>query len=167
MSEPLPLDGPLQEVGAYLQRIVDNPDQRHPVVRLGERKPIPAIVRALIFKRDGGQCAACSGAGWRRDGSLYLSGSLQLDHIVPWSAGGTDHGSNLRLLCDACNEDRSNFVGGLDLARKVGVVPACVPCLAARYGEPYLARGVAEEDHEPAYCGTCHMTSWTHKGRSL
>lgn len=165
MSEPLPLMHGMDTVISELELF--GQQKRWSVTRLGQREPIPAIVRALVLKRDGGQCAGCSGAGWRRDGSLYRSSKLQLDHIVPWSAGGTDHSSNLRLLCEGCNEDRSNFIGGLDFARRVGVVPACVPCLAAKYGDPDAAGQVAESDHEPAYCGTCHMTSWTHKGQSL
>ena len=29
--------------------------------------------------------------------------NLQIDHIIPWVRGGTDHVSNLQLLCGACN----------------------------------------------------------------
>jgi len=48
-------------------------------------------VREAIIKRDGGICAYC---GWEAD---------QVDHIVPWSYGGSDDGANLVACCGICN----------------------------------------------------------------
>lgn len=77
-------------------------ETRHPRVRTGERDPIPLYVRLAIWYRDGGKCSDCE--PWRHSQAMHL------DHIKPWSAGGTDTSDNLRLLCKRHNTDRSNFV---------------------------------------------------------
>lgn len=59
---------------------------------LGERAPIPAKVRELVYSRDGFRCREC---GTAQD--------LSLDHIHPWSKGGSDHPENLQTLCRSCN----------------------------------------------------------------
>ena len=46
-----------------------------------------------IFFRDGRKCSHC--------GSTY---ALQIDHIIPRAAGGTDAPENLRVLCRKCNQ---------------------------------------------------------------
>lgn len=82
-------------------------NQRHEVIRTGERDPIPSHVRAAVWFRDKGKCDECL--------PEYPSGDpLHLDHIKPWSNGGTDTTDNLRLLCERHNLDRSNYV---DFAR--------------------------------------------------
>lgn len=80
--------------------------ERHPVVRIGEREPIPAHVRAAVFYRDR-QCRFCPRGN-------KLTGPWHLDHIVPWSAGGSDTTDNLRVLCERHNLERSNFVDHMD-----------------------------------------------------
>lgn len=77
---------------------------RHPIVRSGEREPIPALVRLSIYARDGRRCCECG----------LEHPALELDHIVPWSAGGGDHSSNLRTLCQPCNQRRSNYQDGAE-----------------------------------------------------
>jgi hypothetical protein len=56
------------------------------------RMGIPQQVRELIYRRDGYLCVECL----RPD-------DLTLDHIYPWSLGGSDDPSNLRTLCRPCN----------------------------------------------------------------
>lgn len=48
-------------------------------------------MRTVIFIRDGHRCAECGGYG------------NEIDHIQPRVQGGSDHPSNLRVLCAACN----------------------------------------------------------------
>lgn len=76
--------------------------KRWPIVRTGERDPIPWLLRWSIIDRDGLACKACG---------IYLpDGPFELDHCIPWSAGGPDDSDNLRALCVRCNQDRSNFI---------------------------------------------------------
>lgn len=72
----------------------------HQIARLHrprqERRPfISRAVRFAIYMRDGNVCVIC-GASER----------LTLDHIHPFSAGGSDHPDNLRTLCHSCNSRR-------------------------------------------------------------
>jgi 5-methylcytosine-specific restriction endonuclease McrA len=70
--------------------------------------------RLIVFTRDGFRCLHCGFAppvpdGY--DGRLTLRGIrddgryswLELDHIVPWSAGGAAIPENLQTLCCSCN----------------------------------------------------------------
>lgn len=88
-------------------------ETRHPRIRTGERDPIPRHVRAAVWYRDGGRCdeAPCPQAD---DGFV-----THLDHIKPWSAGGTDTTDNLRLLCATHNVERSNFIDWAQPKRSV------------------------------------------------
>ncbi len=56
------------------------------------RAAIPPDVRALVYARDGYACAQCG-----------ATSALTLDHVMPWSLGGSDDQSNLRTLCRSCN----------------------------------------------------------------
>jgi HNH endonuclease len=57
-----------------------------------ERRTLTDSVRAAILVRDGGRCRRCGSA---RD--------LEVDHIVPFSKGGTSEECNLQALCRRCN----------------------------------------------------------------
>ena len=124
---------------------------RWPVVRTGNREPIPWMQRRLIFERDGKCCRNC--------GIPLTPKTAQLDHITPWTAGGTDCSCNLRLLCEPCNSARSNYRSGLDqhTARRPHVTTDCASCAHQITGqaEPYeIAPGLV-----PAFCGTCGIIS--------
>lgn len=86
--------------------------------RLNFGRPAHALLRAYIFARDGYQCCKC---GWKPadipvpySGRFGLIGpdvngkrrELQLDHIVPLAAGGTNHPENFQTLCFACNASK-------------------------------------------------------------
>lgn len=124
---------------------------RWPVVRTGQRPVIPVGVRQLVHHRDGGRCVFCgNGQRW-----------FELDHIVPWSAGGTDVSSNLRLLCYLCNQARSNFRTERDVPA-TPVTRGCDSCIRGwvrRYGHSNFGRIVPGAEEVSAYCGTCGLTS--------
>jgi len=59
--------------------------------------------RRAVGRRDGWRCVAC-----RRPVREYPVGvtgpdAFQVDHIVPFSRGGSDYPSNLQTLCRTCN----------------------------------------------------------------
>jgi len=64
-----------------------------------QSRHIPDEVRDMVFVRDGGQCSFVAVDGTR----CLCRKSLQVDHIKPFSAGGTHDPKNLRLLCGAHN----------------------------------------------------------------
>lgn len=94
---------------------------RWPVIRTGERTPIPWMLRLSVLLRDGFACKTCDWANENGEG-------MELDHMVPWSAGGPDDSDNLRTLCARCNGNRSNWV---DDAHEVNIRPTtwwCIDC---------------------------------------
>lgn len=65
------------------------------------RVSIPWFVWNPVFVRQNYTCVKCGGK--RR---------LHLDHIIPLSRGGTNHSSNLQVLCWLCNTRKGGrFVG--------------------------------------------------------
>lgn len=64
------------------------------------RKGISLSLRYDILKRDGFQCSLCSASG--------KDARIQVDHIVPVANGGTNHKSNLRILCFECNHGKKD-----------------------------------------------------------
>ncbi len=53
-----------------------------------------------LYGLQGGYCNGCEGH--------FESRNLEIDHIIPKKKGGTDHISNLQLLCGACNRTKGN-----------------------------------------------------------
>jgi len=60
--------------------------------RFAARRPIPDEVRQQVYRRDGYRCVTCGSTD-----------DLTLDHIIPWSLGGSDDASNLQTMCRPCN----------------------------------------------------------------
>lgn len=64
-------------------------------------------IRVVILKRDSGLCQPCLAAG-------RVTVATQVDHIIPRAQGGTDTEDNLRSICKACHQaktDREKNVG--------------------------------------------------------
>ncbi len=55
-------------------------------------------LKLRLLRRDGAWCCFCKRA-------LPL-GEATLEHVIPFSRGGSDDAENLRLSCLACNHDR-------------------------------------------------------------
>lgn len=144
-----------QPISAVLAPLPANPlagwesvgiGKRWPVLRTGQRAPISRLTRRLIYLRDGHRCCFCNHRGL-----------LELDHIVPWSAGGPDMSENLRSLCGRCNGERSNYRTITD-DWAIPVTLACDQCIThwvrcfgiARYG-----RCIPNAPAVTAFCGNC------------
>jgi len=56
--------------------------------------------KKLLYGEQGGDCAGCE--------DHFELRHLEVDHIIPRSKGGTDHPSNLQLLCGNCNRVKGN-----------------------------------------------------------
>ncbi len=63
--------------------------------------------RQQLYGQQSGYCAGCS--------THFESRHLEVDHIIAVSKGGTDHISNLQLLCGNCNRVKGNR--GMDYLR--------------------------------------------------
>ena len=123
--------------------VLEVAQQRLDRKRRGDRADINWQKRALIFMRDGYHCRWCG------DGVEQL----QVDHITPWSAGGSDRSDNLRTLCRRCNAQRSNRITD-EHTRVLPVTTCCEQCYIDHYG------GDMPDTRIPAFCGHCRMASW-------
>jgi 5-methylcytosine-specific restriction endonuclease McrA len=56
--------------------------------------------RLAIYNRDGRKCLCCNKA------LSVTTGEATLDHIIPRSAGGSNHETNLYTACGPCNSAR-------------------------------------------------------------
>ncbi len=65
------------------------------------RSKIPKNVRATVLLRDGSACVRCGSREW-----------LTMDHVYPWSLGGSDEADNLQTLCMPCNRHKGAKVDG-------------------------------------------------------
>lgn len=75
---------------------------------LGEIRPYKEHKRELYSVQEG-NCATC--------GNHYETGNLEIDHIVAQARGGTDHKSNLQLLCGACHNPKGTLSQAEHLAK--------------------------------------------------
>lgn len=66
-----------------------------------QRRAIPVKIRAFVMERDGYACVECGSPE-----------ELTIDHIWPYSLGGSDDPSNLRVLCRSCNSSKGARIYG-------------------------------------------------------
>lgn len=112
--------------------------QRLPIVRRGPREPLPRWLRILVLYRDDFTCCWCFKRG----------GRLEVDHIVPWSAGGSDASWNLRTLCSDCNQERSNFRTDSERAHALPIIMRCITCDDSLH---------IDDEPRSAWCAHCEM----------
>jgi len=83
----------------------DNTGTIHQVIAPGRINSLSArgiTIRAYLLERDGFVCQHCA----RRHGSVVFEDRLEIDHIIPWRDGGTNHPDNLQMLCPTCNKQK-------------------------------------------------------------
>lgn len=151
----------LQVVGDWADQLGA---ERAPVTRRGEREPISPLLRQLIYRRDRWTCQQCGARPAPGNGKRH-SGPLHLDHIIPWSTGGPDTSTNLRVLCGPCNEERSNYVGERTTKPAMPIVRICAPCLSASNERiSKLATDSDPSDRFDVFCGSRNHDSWALPG---
>lgn len=72
------------------------------------RLRIPEPVRERVRRREGDRCVYCLS---RQE---YVWGKLEVEHIVPLKAGGTNEEDNLCLACRPCNSHKSQQIEAED-----------------------------------------------------
>ena len=65
---------------------------------------VSAATRVDVLRRDNHRCVFC--------GVSAKKAELEIDHIIPFSHGGSNAISNLQTLCEACNQGKSNRFSG-------------------------------------------------------
>jgi 5-methylcytosine-specific restriction endonuclease McrA len=80
----------------------------------GASRRIPAAVRDAVFARDEGRCPFVGSNGRRCETTHHL----QVDHIFPYTRGGTNTLGNLRLLCERHNKLEAERVLGENVIRR-------------------------------------------------
>lgn len=60
-----------------------------------KRRPISGTLRRQVWDRDEWTCQHCG-----------THKNLTVDHIMPWSKGGSDDLDNLQTLCGTCNSSK-------------------------------------------------------------
>jgi hypothetical protein len=65
------------------------------------------VLRQQVFKRAGGRCEYCQT-------QQVIVVSMEIDHILPESAGGSSDLENLCLACIGCNAFKQDFQNGID-----------------------------------------------------
>lgn len=124
--------------------------ERWPAGRQGEREPIPSATRIGVGRRDNFTCRYCHVDCWD---------SYELDHIIPWSAGGSDKSDNLRVLCKRCNQDRSNFRDGTEERKPLPIAFWCDRCY------PGLLEKLHEAEAIHTFCVECRLPGLTDEAR--
>lgn len=76
-----------------------NEDDEEAQRRQQERNRVTPSVRYRVIARDGGRCCLCGRSA--KDGV-----TLEVDHIIPISKGGTSDEENLQTLCRDCNRGK-------------------------------------------------------------
>lgn len=89
---------------AILGIILKAIEKRTPLIlNLLKEKPrtrgIPAKVRYKVYMRDNGECVIC--------GSNI---NIEIDHIIPFSLGGSHSINNIQILCQNCNRKKSDKI---------------------------------------------------------
>lgn len=70
---------------------------------------VPTALHQKVVAQAQGRCAYC------RTAEAYSGAPLEIDHIIPSSAGGSSEESNLCLACRLCNSFKGIQTHALDL----------------------------------------------------
>lgn len=105
------------EEGMQIKTHIDRGDLKPGEYILESMERLPVVGRGMspqlrndILERNGFTCQLCgAGAGDPDPFNPNRKLRLHIDHIKPVSSGGSNDRNNLRVLCSACNQGRSNI----------------------------------------------------------
>jgi hypothetical protein len=107
-------DAPQDDEDVEMHADVDSENVEVPAIpELDSYSFVRAGIWWSVLARDNWTCCSC-GRSSKEEGI-----TLEVDHIIPRSKGGTDDLDNLQTLCKKCNIGKSNK-DNTDLRRKVG-----------------------------------------------
>ena len=86
---------------------------REPRTRAPGSRHIPAAVRRVVWRRDGGRCAFVGARG-----RCAERGFLEFHHVVPFAAGGAADAGNIELRCRAHNRHEAELFFGAEVVRE-------------------------------------------------
>lgn len=86
-----------------------------PTAKVVTREPrdIPLGTRYKVLIRDRARCVLCG-----RSPATDPLVELHIDHIIPWSKGGSNQAENLRVLCKDCNLGKRDDIECLPLTHR-------------------------------------------------
>ena len=158
LGEPQPIADLVRPTGNEVWRAGQRAEVRRDPA---ERQPLNRWTRSVVLHRDRHHCAWC--------GSGYSDDFLEIDHLIPWSAGGSNATDNLRTLCRGCNQARSNRRADYAAARPLLIVTSC-PRERASFDSDWTGEAVTEwgdADREvPVFCIGCNARSTVSRERS-
>lgn len=67
-------------------------------------RTVPLSVRIKVLSRDNFRCVFCG-----KSPATNIGTKLHIDHVIPFSKGGTNTADNLQTLCEECNLGKSNM----------------------------------------------------------
>lgn len=107
-----------------------------------QREPLPDGLRRSVLRRDRFTCCECR--------ISYQNVLLQVDHLVPVSAGGSDRTDNLRTLCEPCNMQKLDlYTIHVACYRPRLIVSYCYECRLPEFAQGYASVRV--------FCATCRQ----------
>lgn len=155
-----------------LRHVLENlarSNERLPVIHRAEDRRLDRRIREAVLQRDGYACQWCKA-------HIRVTTNFEIDHIIPWSAGGTNATDNLRTLCAYCNQERSNFRTDSEIATARLIIQNCPRCYDRHYvsakdsetGEAHFVYEFPEvtvissdDKAVPVWCRTCRTHSAT------
>ena len=82
-----------------------------------QSRAVPQAIKRKVFERSGGRCEYVGANGYRCNSQFQL----EVDHIVPWSQGGTHDPALLQIVCRSHNQFRVKETHGF-FYKKVGTL---------------------------------------------
>lgn len=73
------------------------------IITIEKSRTIPLSVRVKVLSRDNFRCVFCG-----KSPATDIGTKLHIDHIIPFSEGGTNEPKNLQTLCKNCNLGKGN-----------------------------------------------------------